>query len=270
MNSRVVAELFWRREGVRMIRRVLFFVYGLLAYVIGVSSLVYAVGFLANAVVPKGIDAGPVGPVGQAVGLNTLLLLLLPLQHSVMARPGFKAAWTRIVPREIERSTFVLISGLLLWLLYWQWRPLPDMVWQVETFAWRILIQVIYLAGWGLLFASSFLIDHGDLFGLRQVFFCLRGRAYEPPRFVERLVYKWIRHPLMAGFIVAFWAAPAMSQGRLLFAVVSTGYIFIGIRLEERELLAQHGEDYAAYRRRTRMLFPLPRRQAGGPPRADR
>lgn len=245
-----------------MIVRVLFFGYGLLAYVIGVPSLFYGVGFLANSVVPKGIDAGEVGSADLAVLVNITLLLLLPLQHSLMARPGFKAMWTRLVPQVIERSMFVLISGLLLWLLYWQWRPMPQSVWNLETPAWRTLLVVIYLAGWGLLFSSSFLIDHFDLFGLRQVFFALRGQAYAPPVFVERLVYKWIRHPLMAGFIVAFWAAPTMSQGRLLFAVVTTVYIFVGIRLEERDLLAHHGEDYAAYRRRTAMLLPIPGRRS--------
>lgn len=245
-----------------MIDRVLVFVYGLLAYVVGVPSLVYGVGFLANAVVPKGIDAGEAVSAEQAVVVNVILLMLLPLQHSVMARPSFKAIWTRLIPHAIERSTFVLISGLLFWLLFWQWRPMPESVWNVETPVLRTLLVVIYLAGWGLLFSSSFLIDHFDLFGLRQVFFYFRGREYAPPVFVERLVYKWIRHPLMVGFIVAFWAAPTMSQGRLLFAAVTTIYILIGIQLEERDLLAHHGEDYAAYQRRTGMLLPIPRRKS--------
>ena len=240
-----------------MIVQVLLFVYGLVAYVIGVSSLVYGVGFLANAVVPKGIDTGEVGSLGQSVLVNMILLLLLPLQHSLMARPGFKTIWTRVVSQAIERSTFVLISGLLLWLLYWQWRPIPESVWYVQSSILRELVVAICLAGWGLLFSSSFLIDHFDLFGLRQVVFFLVGREYTSPVFVERLVYRWIRHPMMTGFIIAFWAAPTMSQGRLLFSIVTTLYVFAGITLEERDLLAHHGEDYAEYRRRTAMLLPL-------------
>ena len=244
-----------------MLIRSLFFVYGLVAYAVGISSLVYAVGFLASAVVPKGIDTGEMGSVGQSVLFNIMLLLLLPLQHTLMARPSFKARWTRLVPQAIERSTFVLLSGLLLWLLYWQWRPMPVAVWNVGLPALRSLLIAIYLAGWGLVFFSSFLIDHFDLFGLRQVFFSLQRRDYKTPVYTERLVYKWIRHPLMACFIVAFWVAPAMSQGRLLFAAVTTVYIFLGIALEERDLIADHGEDYAAYRRRTPMLVPWTRRE---------
>jgi len=243
-----------------MISRVLCFIYGIVAYLIGVFSLVYGIGFLANAVVPKGIDTGEADPSGQALWINLLLLLMIPIQHTVMARPAFKIWWTRFIPRSIERSTFVLITGLLLWGLYWFWKPMPEVVWNVETPALRMGITAIYLAGWALLFSGSFLIDHFDLFGLRQVFFQLKGWEYTPPVYVERLFYKWIRHPLMAGFIVAFWAAPTMSQGRLLFVAITTVYIFVGIRLEERDLIAHHGEAYEDYRRRTPMLVPRIRR----------
>jgi protein-S-isoprenylcysteine O-methyltransferase Ste14 len=239
--------------------RVVCFVYGLLAYVVGVPTLVYAVGFLIDQVVPKGINDGEVVPVSQAFMVNVVLLLLLPVQHSIMARPSFKEKWTRIVPKAIERSTFVLVTGLLLWLLYWQWRPMPDVVWDIETSSLRSLLMMLYFAGWVLLFGSSFLIDHFDLFGLRQVYFCLQGKEYTAPVFVERLVYKWIRHPLMLGFITAFWAAPTMTQGRLLFAIVTTAYIMIGIRMEERDLIANHGDDYKSYKQRTGMLFPISR-----------
>lgn len=245
-----------------MIARVLFFVYGVVAYLIGVAALVYCIGFLANLIVPKGVDTGEPGTTGQAVLVNVFLLLLLPVQHSIMARPAFKAWWTQFVPRAIERSTFVLFTGLLLFLLYWQWRPMPAVVWDVGTPALRMPLIAVYLAGWALLFGSSFLIDHFDLFGLRQIYFSLRGWDYTPPRYVERFVYKLIRHPLMAGFIVAFFAAPTMSQGRLLFAVVTTVYIFLGITLEERDLLADHGEAYADYRKRTPMLVPGMRRKS--------
>ncbi len=245
-----------------MFLRIAFFSYGLAAYTIGVSALVYCIGFFANAVVPKGIDSGTVRPIGVAVLVNTVLLLLLPVQHSIMARPAFKKWWTRFVPPAIERSTFVLITGLLLWLLFLQWRPLPVLVWNSELPVVRALLTAIYLSGWGVVFGSSFLIDHFDLFGLRQVYFCLSGQDYHSPIFVERLFYKWVRHPLMAGFIVTFWAAPTMSQGRLLFAVIMTIYIFVGIALEERDLLAHHGEDYATYKQRTPMLLPLKRRPA--------
>jgi protein-S-isoprenylcysteine O-methyltransferase Ste14 len=242
--------------------RVLCFVYGLLAYLIGVPTLVYAVGFLIDQVVPKGINDGEVVPVSQALMMNVVLLLLLPIQHSIMARPSFKAKWTRIVPEAIERSTFVLVTGLLLWLLYWQWRPMPELVWDIKTSSLRSLLMALYFAGWVLLFGSSFLIDHFDLFGLRQVYFCLQGKEYTPPVFVERLVYKWIRHPLMLGFITAFWAAPTMTQGRLLFASVTTAYIMVGIQMEERDLIANHGDDYKDYRQRTGMLLPISGRKA--------
>jgi protein-S-isoprenylcysteine O-methyltransferase Ste14 len=241
--------------------RVLCFVYGLLAYVIGVPTLVYAIGFLIDQVVPKGINDGEVVSVAQALMVNVVLLLLLPVQHSVMARPSFKAKCTQIVPEAIERSTFVLVTGLLLWLLYWQWRPMPDVVWDIQTSSLRSLLMTVYFAGWVLVFGSSFLIDHFDLFGLRQVYLCLQGKEYTPPVFVERLVYRWIRHPLMLGFITAFWFAPTMTQGRLLFATVITAYIFVGIQMEERDLIASHGDDYKTYRQRTGMLLPIPRRK---------
>jgi methanethiol S-methyltransferase len=206
------------------------FSYGVMAYAVDVGSLVYCVGFLANAVVPKGIDSGTVCPTDAAILVNTVLLLLLPVQHSIMARPAFKKWWTRFIPVAIERSTFVLVTGLLVWLLFWQWRPLPVLVWNVELPAIRWIVTAIYLSAWGVAFGSSFLIDHFDLFGLRQVYFSLIGHDHRRPVFVERLFYKWVRHPLMAGFLVAFWAAPTMSQGRLLFAVILTATSWYALR----------------------------------------
>ena len=236
--------------------RILSLLYGIGAYAMGVGSLVYAVGFLANVGVPKGINDGAAVPPGTAVATNLLLLLLLPAQHTVMARPRFKAKWTQLIPPSIERSTFVLISGLLLWLLFWQWRPLPNVVWQSELPVVQVTVATIYLAGWAVVFSSSFLIDHFDLFGLRQVTLPLLGGEYTPPQFSARWYYRWVRHPLMAGFLVTFWAASTMTQGRLLFAVVITLYICVGVRLEERDLIAEHGESYAAYQRKTSMLLP--------------
>lgn len=259
LSATNTSAAFFTLEGLLM-SRALCFVYGLLAYVIGVPTLVYAVGFLIDQVVPKGINDGEVVPVSRALIVNVVLLLLVPVQHSIMARPSFKAKWTRIVPAAIERSTFVLVTGVLLWLLYWQWRPMPEVVWDIKTSSMRSLVMTFYFAGWVLLFGSSFLIDHFDLFGLRQVYFCLQGKEYTPPVFVERLVYRWIRHPLMLGFITAFWAAPTMTQGRLLFATVITAYIIVGIQMEERDLIANHGDDYKSYRQRTGMLLPIPRR----------
>lgn len=239
--------------------RVLAFVYGVVTYAIFLVTFLYAIGFIEGRLVPKSINSGPTGSVPQAVLINVLLLGLFGLQHSVMARPGFKRWWTRFVPRPIERSTFVLVTCCVLALLFWQWRPITSTVWSVEAGWARTLLTGLSAFGWLLVLYSSFVIDHFDLFGVRQVLLYLRGRNYVHPPFMERSVYKLVRHPLMVGFLVAFWATPHMTGGHVLFAVVATGYILVGITLEERDLLQILGEDYRLYRARTPLLLPRPR-----------
>jgi len=240
-------------------RRVLFFAYGLVAYVLFLGTFLYAVGFVGGAAVPKSINSGVEGPVGQAVIINILLLSLFVIQHTIMARPAFKNWWTGIVPKPIERSTFVLLTCCVLILMFWQWRPITGSVWNVQQTWARVLLLAVFCFGWLLVLYSSFLIDHFELFGLRQVYLPLVGREYTPPVFVERSVYKLVRHPLMAGFLIAFWATPDMTGGHLLFAVMTTAYIFFGTYVEERDLLRAHGEEYRAYRERTPMLVPWAR-----------
>jgi methanethiol S-methyltransferase len=238
------------------------FVIGVLAYLLFFAAILYGIGFVGNLVVPKGIDDGVVEPTATAILVNMALLLLFAVQHNVMARPRFKQWWTRIVPRAIERSIFVAVSSLILLLLYWQWRPMPAVVWQVDNPVGRGLLWALYFAGWAIVFYSSFVIDHFELFGMRQVWEHLRGHEARPIDFSERSLYRWIRHPLMFGFILAFWSAPTMSQGRLLFATVTTVWIIIAIQIEERDLVHMLGEPYQDYRKRTPMLLPLrpPRR----------
>ena len=238
------------------------FVIGVLAYLLFLVAILYGIGFVGNLVVPKGIDDGVVEPTATALLVNIALLLLFAVQHNVMARPWFKGWWTRVVPRAIERSIYVAASSLILLLLYWQWRPMPAVVWQVDNSLGRGLLWALYFAGWAIVFYSTFVIDHFELFGMRQVWEHLRGHEARPIDFSERSLYRWIRHPLMFGFILAFWSAPTMSQGRLLFATVTTVWIFIAIQIEERDLVHMLGEPYQDYRKRTPMLLPLrpPRR----------
>jgi len=237
--------------------------YGVVAYAIFFLSFLYAVAFVAGVPAPKGIDSGPVVGVGEAVVVDLLLLGLFAVQHSVMARPAFKAWWTRFVPRPVERSTYVLASSLCLILLYWQWRPLPDVVWSVPA-PWRALLWAVCALGWGVVLLSTFLINHFDLFGLRQVWAYRTGKEVPPADFTTPLFYKVVRHPIYLGFILAFWATPTMSQGHLLFAMATTAYILIGIQLEERDLLQAFGARYEAYRGEAGMLFPKMRRARSG------
>jgi len=241
--------------------RVIAFGYGILCYAVFLVSFLYAVGFVGNLVVPKSIDSGPAGPVSQALIVNTILLGLFAVQHSAMARRGFKRWWTRFVPESVERSTYVLLSSLLLGLLFWKWQPIPDVVWEVESRLGVVLLEALFWLGWALVLVASFAINHFDLFGLRQVWQRLKGAEYVAVPFEEPLLYRHVRHPLLLGFLIAFWSAPTMTQGHLLFSAATTVYIFLGIFLEERDLASAHGQAYLHYRREVWMLIPLPRRE---------
>jgi protein-S-isoprenylcysteine O-methyltransferase Ste14 len=231
-------------------------IYGLACYVIFFGSFLYAIGFVGDFSVPKTIDSGPSVAVTQALITDIVLLGLFAVQHSVMARPGFKAAWSRIVPRSVERSTYVLFSSLLLALIFWKWQAIPAAVWDISTPPLRSLVLALFALGWLILLLSTFMINHFDLFGLRQVYLRSRGLDYTPLNFTQRAFYKFVRHPIMLGFVIAFWAAPHMSVGHLVFSIATTGYIFVGILLEERDLMKYHGAEYGAYRARVPMLFP--------------
>jgi protein-S-isoprenylcysteine O-methyltransferase Ste14 len=235
--------------------------YGGVAYSIFLIAFLYAIVFVGNLPAPKTIDSGTPGALLPSLIVNTLLLGLFAIQHSVMARPAFKRWWTRFVPHSIERSTFVLLASLALLLLYWQWRPLTSVVWSVENAFGVITLNTISGIGWALVLISTFLINHFELFGLRQVFARLRGVALPEARFKAPSLYKSVRHPIYLGFLLAFWATPHMTSGHLLFAIGTTGYILIGIRLEERDLIAQFGEQYRNYRKQVSMLIPMPWRR---------
>jgi len=238
------------------------FAYGLVAYVFFLATFVYTIGFVGGVGVPKTIDSGPAGPLVPAVVVDVLLLGLFAVQHSVMARRAFKRWWTRIIPPAVERSTFVLAATLVLALLDWQWRPIAQpVVWDVGHGAAAVLLQALFWLGWLVLLLSTFLINHFELFGLQQVYAPLTGREIPAPEFRTPLFYRYVRHPIYVGFLLAFWAAPVMTAGHLLFSAACTGYILIGIWFEERDLVAQFGDRYRAYRAQVRMLVPLPARK---------
>jgi methanethiol S-methyltransferase len=231
-------------------------VYGAFCYVAFLGSFLYSIGFVGDLLVPRTIDSGLSAPLPEALAIDLMLLGLFAVQHSVMARPGFKRVWTRIVPHSVERSTYVLFSSALLALLCWYWRPIPGVVWDISTPWLSAVTRGLFALGWAIVLFSSFLISHFELFGLRQAYVRMRGLDYTPVSFTQRALYKVVRHPLMLGFVIAFWATPFMSVGHLVFAIATSGYILLGISLEERDLMKCHGADYAAYRARVPMLFP--------------
>ena len=236
-------------------------IYGAVAYSASLVALLYLIGFVGNLIVPKSIDSGTAGPLIQSAVIDVMLIALFAIQHSVMARQGFKRWWTRIVPSSVERSTYVLSTSLVLLILYWQWQPIPGPVWTVQDPVAAGAINGIFWLGWVVLVASTFMLNHFELFGLSQVFARLFGKRLSDAKFRTPLLYRYVRHPIYLGVLLAVWATPAMTAGHLLFALVITGYILIGVQLEEHDLIQQFGEQYRRYRQNAAMLVPLPGRK---------
>jgi methanethiol S-methyltransferase len=234
--------------------------YGVAAYLLSLAAFLYLIGFVGNLVVPRSVDHGLPAPIGQAVLVNVLLLGAFAVQHSVMARPRFKRWWTRVVPSSIERSTYVVLTSAVLVLLYWQWRTMPAVIWDVRQPVGRLALWALFWFGWAIALAATFMVSHFDLFGLRQVYLAWRGKPYTHIGFQVRLLYRLVRHPLMLGLVIAFWATPTMTAGHLLFSIAMMGYILIGTQLEEHDLVAALGDPYRDYRREVPMLLPRPRR----------
>ncbi len=243
-----------------IVGRTLAMVYGLAAYLVFFFTFLYAIGFVTGMIVPKTVDAGPTGPLSQSLLVDLLLMSLFAIQHSVMARSGFKRWWTQYVPVAVERSTYVLFASLCLILLFRYWRPIPGVVWEVPDEGIATALSAVPFFGWFIVLVSTFLINHFELFGLHQVAVTLTGRRMPQPRFQTPGLYKLVRHPIYLGFIIAFWATPLMTTGHLLFAAVTTAYILVGICLEERDLTALFGDRYRQYRQRVGMLLPYRRK----------
>lgn len=243
------------RRLVRATGRAMVLSYGLTVYVAFLAVFLYTIGFIGGFAVPKDIDGGLAGSVGLALGINGAILGLFAIQHTIMARPAFKRWWTQYIPPAIERSTFVAITCAILVLLFWQWRPMPQVIWQVEGVG-AVALHALFALGFAVVLVSTFLIDHFDLFGVKQVLSHAVGREIPSAQFKERGFYKYVRHPLMLGFLIAFWATPTMTTGHLFFAVMTTGYILLALIIEERTLVALHGEAYEDYRRRVPKIIP--------------
>jgi len=243
-----------------MLKRFAIFIYGVVSYALFFGTFLYAIGFIGNLVVPKSIDSGRTGPLGEALLIDAALLTLFAVQHSLMARPWFKRAWTRLVPKPAERSTYVLLSSLALLLMFWQWQPVGGVVWSVEKPAFQWVIYALYATGWLLVLTSTFLINHFDLFGLRQVFLYLLGRPYTQLKFGTPILYRHVRHPLYLGWLFAFWSTPVMTVAHLVFAIATTAYIFVAIQLEEKDLIDAHGDDYRRYKQTVPMIIPIGRK----------
>jgi protein-S-isoprenylcysteine O-methyltransferase Ste14 len=240
--------------------RFIAFLYGVASYCAGFGALLYSIAFVADRFVPRTIDhGGEIAPIAKAIVINVALMAIFAIQHSVMARKGFKAVITRLLPPAVERSTYVLCTALVLTLLFWQWRPMPELVWSVGNPALATALMAVSLLGWGILFLSTFLINHFELFGLQQVAGNLMGFKTADPRFRTPLLYRVVRHPIYLGLLIAFWATPVMTLGHLLFAAITTAYIFVGIALEERDLIGVFGEEYRIYKTRVPMVLPWPR-----------
>lgn len=239
-----------------MIKRFSVLMYGVVCYAVFFATFLYAMGFVTNIFVPKSIDSLATLPVGYALAVNLGLLTLFAVQHSVMARPWFKQWWTRYVPQAMERSTYTLFSSVALIVLFYFWQPLGGAVWEFESPMARGFGYAVGLAGWLLVLYATFLINHFDLFGLRQVWLYFRGEEYTPPRFSTPVLYKYVRHPLYVGWFLAFWGTPTMTAAHLVFAMVTSAYIVVAVFWEEADLVAHHGERYAAYRRQVPKFLP--------------
>ena len=240
-----------------MLKRTATFIYGVLCYSIFFGTFLYAIGFIGNIFVPKSIDSGRTGPLGKALLIDAALLALFAVQHSLMARPWFKRGWTRIVPEPAERSTYVLFSSLLLLLLFWQWQPIGGVVWNVEQPMIRMALYAVCATGFLLVLASTFLINHFDLFGLRQVSLYLIGRDYTEIKFRTPILYKHVRHPLYLGWLLAFWSTPTMTIAHVVFSIATTAYIFVAIQLEENDLVNAYGDKYKDYKKSVPMIIPV-------------
>jgi len=245
-----------------VMRKTLSFIYGVVCYLVFFAVFLYMIGFVGNLFVPKSIDTGTEAAAVPSMMVNIALLGLFAIQHTIMARPAFKKWLTKIIPEQVERSTFVLATSLILALLFWQWRPMLGVVWSVENPTGKAILLGLFWFGWGFGLFSSFIINHFDLFGLRQVWLHFTNREYHHLEFQARSLYRLVRHPLMLGMIIAFWATPHMTTGHLVFAITATIYILIGIRFEERDLVRFHGEDYIDYQRRVPKLIPFMKKRS--------